>query len=74
VPVPECTLSVDMNGGFLSVHGLWDRKVDFELPFPCRVVNLKSGMEEPVSGNRFHVEVMKGETCWFRLVPHLGYN
>ena len=74
VPVPECTLSVDMNGGFLSVHGLWDRKVDFELPFPCRVVNLKSGMEEPVSGNRLHIEVKKGETCWFRLVPHLGYN
>ena len=68
VPVPECTVSVDINGGFLSVHGLWDREIDFELPFPCRVINLKSGMEEHVSGNKFRIVVKQGETCWFRFV------
>ena len=25
-------------------------------------------MEEPVFGNRLHIEVKKGETCWFRLL------
>ena len=71
VPVPECTVTVDMNSEFLSVHGLWDREIDFELPFPCRVINLKSRAEEPVHGNKFRIEVKKGETCWFRFLPRI---
>ena len=71
VPVPECTVSVDMNSDFISIHGLKDCKVDFELPFPCRVINLKSGAEETVNGNKLHIEVMRGESCWFRLVSSL---
>ena len=51
-----------------EVLGLWDREIDFELPFPCRVINLKSGMEEHVSGNKFRIVVKQGETCWFRFV------
>ena len=50
------------------MHGLWDCEIDFELPFPCRVINLKSGMEEHVSGNKFRIVVKQGETCWFRFV------
>ena len=71
VPVPECTVTVDMNSDFISIHGLKDCKIDFKLPFPCRVINLKSGAEETVNGDRLHIEVTRGESCWFRLLPNL---
>ena len=60
-----------MNSDFISIHGLKDCKFDFVLPFPCRVMNLKSRAEETVNGDRLHIEVTRGESCWFRLLPNL---
>lgn len=67
IPVPECSTTVDMNGEFLSLHGLHTRSFDFLLPFQSRVVNVKSGQEEPVTNGKFHLNLVAGETCWFRL-------
>jgi hypothetical protein len=68
LPVPECSATVDMNGDFLSLHALHDRKFKFKLPFPCRVVNMKSGIDEPVRNGAFSVELAAGETAWFQFV------
>lgn len=65
-PVEE-GLEVDMNGGFLSVHALRTGRFRFKLPFPCRVVNLKTGLPAKVKGDVLPLGLVAGETCWFRL-------
>ena len=57
---------VDMNGNFASIHCLRPGRYDFRLPFPCRVVNLKSGAEEQVVDGAVPLVLTAGETCWFR--------
>jgi hypothetical protein len=66
VPV-EDGLEVDMNGGFLSVHALKTGHFDFQLPFPCTVMNLKTGLPAPVRDGRLSLDLAAGTTCWFRL-------
>ena len=68
LPVPECSATVDMNGDFISLHALHDREFDFRLPFDCRILNLKSGREEPVAGGSFRVKLAAGETAWFKIL------
>ena len=67
-----------MDGDFVSLHALRTGEWDFTLPFPCRVVNAKTGQDEQVSGGRVHLSLTAGETCWFRIrrLPrgNLGYN
>jgi len=57
----------DMGGDFVSLHAMRIGGWDFTLPFPCRVVNVKTGHDEQVSGGILHLELTAGETCWFRL-------
>ena len=60
-------LQVDMNGDFVSVHCIVPGRYDFKLPFPCRVVNVKSGKEEATSNGVLPLNLTAGETCWFRI-------
>ena len=60
-------VQVDMNGDFVSVHCLVPGRHDFKLPFPAKVVNVKSGREEKTFGGVLPLEMSAGETCWFRL-------
>lgn len=67
VAVRPGVVQVDMNGDFVSVHCLVPGRYDFRLPFPAKVVNVKSGREEKTSGGVLPLEMSAGETCWFRL-------
>ena len=58
---------VDMNGDFMSLHALTTGRRRIALPFPARVVNVKSGSEEPADSDGFDMTMTAGETCWFRL-------
>ena len=58
---------VDMNGDFLSLHALTPGRRHIRLPFPARVVNVRSGLEEPAGPDGFDADMSAGETCWFRL-------
>ena len=60
-------VQVDMNGDFVSVHCLVPGRYDFRLPFPAKVVNVKSGLEEKTEKGVLPLEMSAGETCWFRL-------
>ena len=66
-PVGPHALQVNMNGDFLSVHALATGTYDFRLPFACRVVNVKSGEDEEVSGGILKLDMTAGQTCWFEL-------
>ena len=59
-------VQLDMNGDFVSIHCLRPGRYNFRLPFPCRVVNLKSGMEEQVVNGVVPLVLTAGETCWLR--------
>ena len=67
VPVEKPGLQVDMNGNFISVHGLSAGRYDFRLPFPCKVTNMKSGQAQPLLGDVMRLDMDAGETCWFKL-------
>ena len=67
VPHAGTGIQVDMNGDFISVHALRSGHYNFRLPFPCSVVNLKSGRVEPQANGEMPLELTAGETCWFRL-------
>ena len=58
---------VDMNGDFVSVHCIVPGRHEFRLPFPAKVVNVKSGLEEKTVDGVLPLEMSAGETCWFRL-------
>lgn len=60
-------LQVDMNGDFVSVHCIVPGRYDFNLPFPCRIVNVKSGKEEATANGVLPLNLTAGETCWFRI-------
>ena len=68
-PADRYGLQVDMNGGFLSLHCLIPGHYDFTLPFPAKVVNLKTGL--PVSttdgGRILPLDMVSGETRWYSL-------
>ena len=67
VPTEKEGLQVDMNGDFISVHALRTGVFRFKLPFACRAINLKSGMEEPQRDGRLVLDMTAGKSCWFRL-------
>lgn len=67
VALPADIAQVDMNGDFLSVHALDDFETDFRLPYPCKVVNLKSGAEEATVDGFLPLKMSAGETCQFVL-------
>ncbi|MBR2838633.1 MAG: hypothetical protein IKE55_07620 [Kiritimatiellae bacterium] len=67
VPLAPRIAQVDMSGEFVSLHALRNGRVDFLLPFPARVVNMKTGKEMPTGGGRLAFDVLAGETCWFAL-------
>ena len=58
-----------MNGDFISVHALADFETELALPYPCYVVNLKSGKEEPTCDGWLPLAMSTGETCQFVLKP-----
>ena len=60
-------VQVDMNGDFVSVHCINPGHYDFMLPFPAKVMNARSGLEEKAPGGVLPLELSAGETCWFRL-------
>ena len=62
-------MQLDMNGDFVSMHCIRPGPCDFRLPFPCRIVNLKNGVDEKSDGGVLHLNLTAGETCWFRLHP-----
>ena len=61
-------LQVDMNGGFISTHALKGGHYDFRLPSAGSVYNLKDG-SLVANGESFGLDVVAGETCWFRVGP-----
>jgi hypothetical protein len=60
-------LQVDMNGDFISIHALKTGRYDFSLPFPCKVVNIKTGREVLAPGNSIPLNLVAGETRWYSL-------
>ena len=60
-------LQVDMNGDFVSVVALDNGHYDFRLPFPCRVVNLKTGKPVATSDGILPLDLVAGETRWYSL-------
>jgi hypothetical protein len=56
-----------MNGDFVSVHALKTGRYDFRLPFPCKVVNLKTGLAVPAAGGVVPLDLVAGETRWYSL-------
>jgi hypothetical protein len=63
----EYGLEVDMNGSFISVHALRGGKFNFHLPRRCSVHNMKTGACEVKDGEILPLDLVAGETCWFRL-------
>jgi len=68
VPVDGGCLQVNMNGDFVSLHGLKPVRCSFRLPFRCRVRNLKNG-EWLGWSDSIPLDMSAGETCWFALDP-----
>lgn len=60
-------VQLNMNGDFISLHCLRGGKYSFRLPFDCDVMNMRTGKQERVSGNRMLLEMTAGQTCRFRL-------
>lgn len=60
-------LEVDMNGSFISVHALRGGRFDFALPRKCSVTNMKTGKIEVRNANVLPLDLVAGETCWFRI-------
>ena len=65
--LPPDVAQIDMNGDFISVHALADFETELALPYPCKVVNLKSGREEPTCDGMLPLAMSTGETCQFAL-------
>lgn len=68
VPVAEGgRVQVDMNGDFISIHALKNGRVDFSLPFACRVTNVKTGCSPPCQNGVLSLDLTAGEIRWYRL-------
>ena len=60
-------LQVDMNGSFVSVHALRTGHFDFTLPRKCTVTNMKTGKVVVRNAKTLPIDIVAGETRWFRL-------
>ena len=69
VPVESAnTMQVDMNGDFICVHALATGEFDFKLPFPAKVINLKTSIPAETEGNMLKLNLVAGQTVWFKIV------
>ncbi len=66
VPV-EKGLQVDMSGDFVSIVALNSGHFDFRLPFPCEVVNLKTGQRVATANIILPLDLTAGEVRWYAL-------
>lgn len=68
-PADRYGLQVDMNGNFISMHCLIPGHYDFMLPFPAKVVNLKTGNAASTTdgGKVLPIDMVAGETRWYSL-------
>jgi len=66
VPV-EKGMEVEMSGEFISVTALESGHFDFRLPFPCKVVNLKTGQTAKTVGDVLPLDLVAGETRWYSI-------
>ena len=60
-------IQINMNGNFLSVHGIIPGKYRIQLPFVCEVVNLKDGNTVGKNIEFFDLDVSAGSSWWFLL-------
>jgi hypothetical protein len=58
-------LQVDMNGNFMSLHGIVSGKYTITLPFKATVKNLKTGKTMVTGKDSFELDVTAGSTYWF---------
>ena len=71
VPIGRSGLQVDMKDGFISLHCIIPGRYDFQLPYPAKVVNLKTGLDVPVknNGKSILLDMEAGESRWYSFVP-----
>ena len=65
-------MQVDMNGNFVSLHALKTGHFVFRLPFPCKVVNLKTDKPVATSDGTLPLDLVAGETRWYSLKSEKG--
>lgn len=58
-------IQTDMNGNFLSIHGIVGGKYTIQLPFKATVKNLKTGKTVIKGRDSFELDVKAGSTYWF---------
>ena len=70
VPFDRSGVQVDMNGNFISLHCIVPGDYVFRLPFPAKVVNLKTGREARTErgGTMLPLNLVAGETRWYALL------
>jgi hypothetical protein len=71
VPVNRSGLQVDMKDGFISLHCIIPGQYDFSLPYPAKVVNLKTGLDVPTKGRNtcIPLDMEAGESRWYSFTP-----
>lgn len=67
VATDRAGLQVDMNGDFISLHALVGGHYDFKIPHGVRVRNLKNDMRTDAPGGILPLDVVAGETRWYRI-------
>ena len=70
VAVDSEGLQIDMNGDFVSVHCLKPGDYAFRMPFSGKLINLRSGADEPIVRGFANFTLTAGETRRFRLLKN----
>ncbi len=65
--VSQPGIQVDMNGNFMSVHGIAGGRYNIALPMKSTVRNLKNNRIMAKDADSFPLEVTAGSTYWFAL-------
>jgi hypothetical protein len=60
-----------MKDGFISLHCIIPGQYDFSLPYPAKVVNLKTGLDVPTKGRNtcIPLDMEAGESRWYSFTP-----
>jgi hypothetical protein len=60
-----------MKDGFISLHCIIPGRYDFQLPYPAKVVNLKTGLDVQVknNGKSLSLDMEAGESRWYSFTP-----
>ena len=71
VPIGRSGLQVDMKDGFISLHCIIPGQYDFILPYPAKVVNLKTGRDVPLRNQDkcIFLDMEAGESRWYSFSP-----